>query len=170
MNSEWIRRLVLYVLFLLVIQVPLLHDWVFAGVAFPFPYVGFLLLMPLSMGRVGLLIMAFCIGLVMDIFSSTPGMHASASVTVAFFRMSWFGVVIDVNDDDADMTLSHLRWANFTLALLPLIFVHHFILFALENEGFSRFWRLLGHSFWSAVLSYVLVLLVAMLVNPKKRR
>jgi hypothetical protein len=170
MSSGWIKRLLAYVVFLVLLQVPMLHGWVLFDVAFPFPYVGFLLLVSHAMPRGWLMTLAFCIGLVMDVFSNTPGMHASASVLMCYMRSWWFGNTLDMGDDDLDLTLTHLGWVKFALALLPLIFIHHLTLFVFENEGFNATFSLLGRVFWSTLYSYALIILVAFATAPKKKR
>ncbi len=170
MINGLINRILAYIVFLVLLQVPLLQGWVLFDVAFPFPYVGFLLLVPLQLSRGWLMTLAFLIGLMMDVFSDTPGMHASASVLMCYMRSWWFGNSLDMGDDDLDLTLTHLGWAKFALAIVPLIFIHHLTLFLFENEGFNRTYSLLGRVFWSTIYSYALIILVAFATAPKKKR
>jgi len=170
MNSGVFSRYLGYFVFLVIVQLPLLHNWVLFDRAFAFPYIGFLLLLPVSMGRGWHMTLGFLIGLLMDIISDTPGMHASASVLVCYVRSMWFGFSLDMGDADLDLTLTHLGWVKFALVFLPLIFVHHCVLFVLENEGLERFWALFGRVLWSTLYSYVIILLVAFATAPKKKR
>lgn len=164
------NRLFVYCLMLVVLQIPLLHNWTVMGVAFPFPYIGFIILFPHTISRSWLMILAFLVGLLIDVFSNTPGMHAALSVLVAYLRMNWLGIFADLADEDLDISVGFLGILRMIFYCLGLIFVHHVLLFILENEGISGFLVLLNKSFWSAILSLVLVLMATFVaVRPKKR-
>lgn len=71
---------------LVLLQVLILNriDWF--GYATPFLYVYLLLKFESDISRNSLMLWAFCLGLVVDVFSDTPGMNAAASVLLAFGR------------------------------------------------------------------------------------
>jgi len=104
------------------------------------------------------------------LFSNTPGLHASASVFIAFTRLSWLGVVDDTSEEELDLTTAVLGVRRFTFYIFPLIFLHHALVFVLENEGLRWFWMLLGKTFWSSLYSFVIILIVALYVAPRGRR
>jgi len=170
MSRKLIVRLVLYFLLLVVIQIPLLHNWVLYDRAFPFPYIGFVLLLPHTFSRGWSMTLAFFLGLVIDVFSNTPGIHASASVLVAFFRIPWLGITTDSTNEELDLTISHLGLAKFTMFTLPLIFIHHLMLFILENEGFKWAGLLFGKVIWSTMFSFFLIWMVALIAAPNRRK
>ncbi|MCP4460226.1 MAG: hypothetical protein GY816_19715 [Cytophagales bacterium] len=170
MNRKLIIRLVLYFLLLVVIQIPLLHNWVLYDVAFPFPYIGFVLLLPHTLQRSWSLVIAFFLGLLIDVFSNTPGLHASVSVFVAFVRVPWLEITTDSSIDELDLTIPHLGLTKHTAFILPLIFIHHFLLFTLENEGLKWFGMLLSKVIGSTLFSYFLIWLVTLIVIPSGRR
>lgn len=62
-------------------RVPPLHRFLTPSV-----YLLFLLWLPLGIGRGALLAVGFVYGLGVDLFSRTPGLHASACTLVAFLR------------------------------------------------------------------------------------
>lgn len=170
MNSQLIKRFIVYAIILLILQIPLLHNWVINGVAFPFPYIGFIILLPHFLGRSGQMITAFAVGLVVDIFSNTPGMHASMSVLIAYTRNNWLSVVTDVSDEDLELSVHHLGWIGMLLFVWPMVFVHHLGIFVLENEGVSDFLRVLAKSFWSSLLSFSIIMVAAIVaIRPKLR-
>ncbi|MEQ9229681.1 MAG: hypothetical protein RIF46_03300 [Cyclobacteriaceae bacterium] len=170
MNRLNIKRFVIYLIFFVIIQIPMLQNWVFYGTAFPFQYIGFILLLPHDWNRNSAMLIGFFLGLLMDVFSNTPGMHAMATVFLAYARPFWLEVMTDTADEDLDLSISHLGYGRFLVMILPVVFVHHFILFALENEGFGLIWNLLGKVFWSSILSTVIIFMVGMLTMTKKRR
>ena len=69
----------------------LLQVWVFNylflfKVATPFIYIYALMLLPLNMSVSGLLWRAFIIGMLIDILSGVPGLHAASFTATAFMR------------------------------------------------------------------------------------
>jgi len=170
MSRKIIMRYVLYFLLLVVLQIPLLHNWVLSDVAFPFPYIGFILLLPHTFQKGWSLTMAFFLGLLVDVFSNTPGIHASASVLIAFIRIPWLGMTTDSSNEDFELTLSYLKPGRFTVFVLPLIFIHHMMIFTLENEGFKWVGALLLKVLASTLFSCFLIWLVAFIATPSNRR
>ena len=151
-------------------QIPLLHNWVLYHLAFPFPYIGFILLLPQTTNRSWSMFISFSIGLIMDIFSNTPGIHSSSAVLVSYLRTPWLGASTNGDNKKLDLTISSLGLHKFSLFVFPLILVHHFMLFTLENEGFKWIGTLLAKVFWSSVFSYGLICLVTIVVSPSNSR
>lgn len=170
MNSSNIQRYGVLFGLMVLLQIPLLNNWVFFNVGFPFLYVGFLLFLPMTLSRSWLLISGFLIGLLMDIFCNTPGMHAFATVFVCFIRSKWLDIILDAGDQELELTITSLGWPKFIVTILPLVFFHHLVLFALENEGFNRFGYLLVKVFSSSIVSFFLIGLIAFATAPKKKR
>ncbi len=77
-----IIRFVLLVLF----QVLVFNNIQLGGYLNPYIYVLFLLLMPFETPRWLLLVAAFTLGISIDVFSNTLGIHTSATVFMAFIR------------------------------------------------------------------------------------
>ncbi len=77
-----ILSFVLLVLF----QVLALNNIQFLGFINPYIYILFIIALPVKTPRWLSLILAFILGLTLDIFSNTLGMHAFATVLIAFLR------------------------------------------------------------------------------------
>lgn len=170
MISTDLRRILIYLVLLVVIQVPLLQNWVLFGTAFPFPYIGFILLFPHRVMRSWHMIIAFLVGLLVDVFSNTPGMHAASSVAIAYSRNFWLSLATDVSDEDLDISIQHLKIFRFLFFVMPLVFFHHILLFLLENEGFTGFLRVLSKAFWSSIISSSIIVLAAIIAVRRKQR
>jgi hypothetical protein len=85
-----VTRNVLRFFLLLVLQVLIFRRLTLGGVAFNyiqvFLYPLFLFLLPLGVNRIVLLLLGFVLGMSIDIFYDSPGLHASAAVFTAFVR------------------------------------------------------------------------------------
>ena len=73
---------------LVLVQVLLLNNICLFGLATPFIYIYFILALDRDVDRNALMAVAFALGLLVDVFSNTPGVNAGASVLVAFLRPS----------------------------------------------------------------------------------
>ena len=71
---------------LVLVQVLILNNIQISGYLNPYVYVLFVLLLPFETPNWLLLVVAFLLGLSIDLFSQTPGIHAFATVFMAFFR------------------------------------------------------------------------------------
>ena len=84
-----IRQLSKYVLHFIVlvfVQVFILNRIELGGYINPYLYILFVMLMPFQTPKWLLLLLGFFLGLTIDLFAHTPGMHSSATVLIAFLR------------------------------------------------------------------------------------
>lgn len=160
----------LNLLVFLILQIPFLYKLVLFDSAFGFFYVGFILFLPYGLSRSIGMAVAFFTGLTVDIFSNTPGIHASATILIAFIKDFWFDITIDHSDDDIQLSWNELGLWGSVKYLYPLIFVHHAIIFSIENGGFNSLGFLFVKVFYSACYSFLIVFALSFLIAPKTRR
>lgn len=165
-----IKEQILNLLFLLVVQLPLVHRITLFDRAFAFFYVGFLLLLPRTLSRSYLMVVGFFSGLLVDIFTDTPGIHASASVFILFIRNFWLSIIVDDPQEAINLNIFTLKKTNFLFFVFPLVFIHHFTIFFIENGGFHSFGLVVSKVFFSAVFSTVIISIVNFVVASKKGR
>ena len=165
------RHIVQFVL-LVLIQVLILNKIRFGGYINPYVYVLFVMLLPVDIPGWLLLMSAFGMGLSIDLFSDTQGMHAAASVMLAFVRPGVIRMISGRTVFDPG-TLPALysmgtRWVLFYI--LILVFIHHTFLFFLEIFRFSEFFITLGRIDLSTAITAIRVYIGFMLLdNPEKR-
>lgn len=165
-----IKEQILNVILLLLVQLPLVHRITLFDKAFAFFYVGFLLLLPRSLSRSYLMIIGFFSGLLVDVFTNTPGIHASASVFILFIRNFWLNVVNDDAQELTNLNIGTLKKTGFLYFTFPLVFVHHFIIFIIENGGFHLFGMVFGKIFFSAIFSTTIIFVINFIISPNRRR
>ena len=159
-----IRELVKYVgmfMFLVLIQVLLLNNIQFSGYVNPFMYVLFILLLPFHTPRYLLLILSFALGMAIDIFGNTPGIHASACTFMGFLRP---GVISAITTRESlDVTeqprVKHMGIGWFVKYTFLLVFAHHLFLFFIEAFTFHGFIHTLSRAILSTVFTIILVLI-----------
>lgn len=170
MNRISIKEQSLNLVLLLLVQLPLVHRIILFENAFSFFYVGFILLLPRTLSRSYLMIIGFIAGLLVDIFSNTPGIHASASVFIMFTRNFWLSVVNDDAQDIINLNVVSLRKTGFIYFIFPLVFLHHFILFVVENGGFHLFSIVISKVFFSSIFSTFVIFTINFLITSNRRR
>lgn len=128
---------------LVMLQVLFFNNIQFSGYINPYVYIMIILLLPTELPQWVVLVAAFLTGLIIDFFSGSPGMHASATVMAAFVRPYILGLI---SPRDGYETGSSLSMANygikwFLIYSTSVVFLHHLVLFYLEVFRFDDFFR-----------------------------
>ena len=165
-----IKEQVFNLILLLLVQFPLVHRITLFDKAFGFFYVGFILLLPRTLSRSQLMFIGFLAGLMVDVFTNTPGIHASASVFTMFIRNLWLNVVNDDFQETTNLNVSSLKKAGFLFYVFPLILIHHFLIFTIENGGFHLFGMVISRIFFSTLFTTLIVFVVNYAIANKKVR
>lgn len=157
-----ILRLGLIFILLLLLQVLLFNNIQFSGYVNPYIYLMFILLLPFEIPAWLLLILSFFTGLIVDLFSGTPGMHTAATVLAGFVRPYVLRIISprDGYETGAEpsMMVYGFRWFLFYTAIMVLI--HHTALFYLEVFRFADFFRTLARILLSSLFSVIFILLL----------
>lgn len=136
-----------------------------------FLYLGFLLFLPLRTPIVVQLLLSFGMGLTMDIFFNTGGLHAAAAVLLGFLR-PWVLRILTPRDgyDSGDTVNVHqMGWQWFGVYLLLLVLLHHAAFFVLELGSFRHFGTTLAKILVSALFTSVALLIIQLLFFPVRR-
>lgn len=167
MNNQLLKLGLLFVVSVLV-QVLFLNQIQISGFINPYIYILFILLLPTSIPRYLLLLLGFFLGITIDVFSNTPGIHASATVFISFIRPF---VVNSSNSDEKERILSPTLMNTSVVWFLKyaaiLVFLHHIFLFFIEVFSFSGFFHTLLRSLLSSVFSLVIIILSQFLIFRK---
>ena len=150
---------------LILVQVLILNQVQFNGFVNPYVYILFILLLPLNTPRYILLILAFVLGVIVDIFLNSLGVHAAASVFIAYIRPFIVRVISNREEDRSDypgVKQNTLGW--FLSYVSIMVFLHHIVLFYLEVFSFSHFFVTLGRTVISSVFSIFIIVLSQFLV------
>ena len=151
-------------------QVVLLKDLVVFNSAFCFVYLGFLLFLPLDLGRPAMMLIGFLVGISVDIFYDSLGIHAAASVLLGFLRPTWVNFLTPQGGYDSGVSprLNKMGFGWFFAYASLLIFVHHIAIFYIEAGGFSLFFFTLVKVFFSTVFTFLVLFLIQLLFNRRR--
>ncbi|MEO7214883.1 rod shape-determining protein MreD [Mucilaginibacter sp.] len=157
---------------LIFLQVFLLKNVALYDLSTPYLYILFILLLPFETPNIVLFILAFLLGLTIDMFYDTPGLHAAASTVLALVRVMFISITVqkDGFDNEPEPTLSIMgfRWF-FTYALVLTLF-HHFFLFNLEVFRITEIQYTLSRFLLSSIFTVFLILVSGLLFFRRKER
>jgi len=153
-------------LVLVLLQVLLLNHIQISGYINPYMYILFILLLPFETPRYLLLILGFLLGLSIDIFTNTPGIHASATTFLAFLRPYVINLIssrdaLEINNPPGLKQMG-LTW--FLKYAVILIIAHHLFLFYMEVFTLKGFLFTLLRCSLSAVFTIILIILSQFLI------
>ncbi len=168
---ELLARNVLRFIFLIIFQVLILNNVQLGGFINPYLYVFFILMLPIDIPGWLLLLLAFVMGLSIDLFENTAGMHTSASVFMAFCRPYLLSMISPREGFDrgsvATIQKFGIGWMLTYAGILILL--HHFALFYLEIFRFSSFFSTLLRVILSSAFTLGLVIVSQYLFSTVKK-
>lgn len=170
MNSRVLQNIFRFIMLVLV-QVLVLNSVNLEGYINPYIYVLFVLLLPIDISKSQLLFLSFLLGLTIDFFGNTLGLHAAATVLVAFARpgvIQLFFSNIEFNAKE-EPGLQRLKFSGFFRYVFVLVFIHNFTLFMLELLSFDGFLYTLYRIMLNTLLSMLLIFITIFLFKKKTR-
>lgn len=166
------RTVILYVLsllFVMAFQLLLLENVQLFGYLNPYYYPILILLWPVKWNRALSLIVAFGLGLVMDFFENSGGLHTSALVLLAYVRpLVLQSLVARAAEEGLSVDLPTLGASKFLTFTAMGLFIFHFWLFALEAFAWSELFWVLLRSLASTAVSVALVYASQLLMVSKE--
>jgi len=168
MNSAMLFNITRFIL-LLAVQVVIFNNFNFLGYINPFPYILFIILYPVNGNKYGLLAASFFLGLIMDLFCNSGGVHTAACLTLAYFRPSIFKFSFGLSYEYQTVRLNDvLTPERFSFILLAVI-IHHLTLFVLEVFTFEFLWDIILRTVVSTLFTIIICILIIYLIKPSKR-
>jgi cell shape-determining protein MreD len=117
------------------------------------------------------MMIGFLLGISIDIFYDSLGLHAFSMVLVAYLRNYWLAVITPQGGYDAGtlpvLEANGIKW--FLLYTIPLIFIHHFVLFFWEVAGFRNFWFTFLKIISSMMFTLVVILILQFTFGSRRR-
>ncbi len=152
---------------LVFLQVFLLNNINLLGYINPYLYILFILLYPSSGNQTLLIFLSFLLGLSVDIFEDSGGVHAAACAFVAYIRpvvlKYSFGISYEYNSVKLEKAAPTERF----IYVASIIFIHNFVMFALEIFSFEHILLLLKSTLFSGIFTLVLIIGSLILFNKK---
>lgn len=134
---------------------------------FIYPLIIFLL--PLNIPRPVVLLLSFLLGIIIDLFYNSPGIHASACVFTAYVRpfvLNW----LEPQEGYSTNFVPTYRSLGFSLFLMystVLLGAHLFFYFSVESFSFVFIFEIVLNSIFSLIASLLLMQLLMLIFNPE---
>jgi rod shape-determining protein MreD len=162
-------RIIFRFILLVIIQVLVLDNINFGGYINPYLYVLFILMLPYETPGWLLLFSSFALGYSVDIFTNTPGMHAAATVFMAFCRPAILKLFKQKQDYEPGTypSLHFMGFQVFFLYALMMVLIHHTALFFLEIFRLNEIILTLMRAGFSSIFTLLLIIIVQYLFYSK---
>jgi hypothetical protein len=169
--NEIIRNIVRFITLVLV-QVLIVKNIELGRFINPFVYVLFLIILPFETPKWALLFTAFILGITIDMFYDTAGLHAAACVFMAYIRPGVLKLFSprDGYESGTQPTVQYLGIPWFLSYAGILVVTHHLILFYLEIFRFSEFFSTFFRVIVSSIFTMILIIVIQYLFNRKKEQ
>ncbi|MCW5518711.1 rod shape-determining protein MreD [Aureitalea sp. L0-47] len=165
-NNEALVNAVRFIVLVLV-QVILLNNINLFGYVNPYLYVLFIIVYPFSGNKSLLIGLAFVLGLSIDIFSDSGGIHAAACSFLAYVRPAFLKVSFGVSYEYNMVKISTAAIGERLTYISLMVFTHHLILFSLEIFNFNHILLILKSTLFSGIFSVVLIFCTILLFSRR---
>ncbi|MBK5272100.1 MAG: rod shape-determining protein MreD [Bacteroidia bacterium] len=162
-----IGRLAIFILVQVYVlnKIPHLHRFIT-----PYLYYLFILWLPFSISRLGLMFIAFITGLILDYFMVTPGLHAAACVLIAYIRPFVINILTpkDITGFNyKEPSAVAMGWTPFAVYVFTLTLLHHGYMLFLEWLDFGNILDFAIRVVATTGISMLLIFIVELLF-PRK--
>jgi rod shape-determining protein MreD len=168
--SILLRNIIRFVL-LLLLQVFVLNNILLHQLVSLNLYMLFVLLLPFNLPRPALMLLALLMGLSLDMFMNTEGMHAAACVFIAYIRPFIINILSPQGGFETTQkspSMTSMGVSQFLIYAAILVFIHNLVFFTLEVYGFGNIFYLLLKIICSTAASIALVVLYELLFFSRK--
>jgi hypothetical protein len=171
MINQIVSNLIRFIVLVLV-QVLILNNVQLNGYINPFMYILFIMLLPIETPGWLLLLLSLAMGLTIDMFSNTLGMHAAACVFIGYLRPRIIRSISprDGYESEANPNVTDMGFRWFISYTIIMVLLHHFVLFFIEAFSFVEFFSTLFRVILSSILTILLIIISQYLFTSNKQQ
>lgn len=155
---EWTKQFGRYIL-VMMLQVLLFDQLQLWGACHPYIYVLCLLMMPITLPHSADMLIGAVVGLIMDIFCNSLGIHTASCILIMFIRPYLLGAI--VNDKDRlneQISLHAVGMEALVKYAVILVVLHHLTVFSLAAWSWSHLWFVLIETIISSTITVALII------------
>jgi hypothetical protein len=116
-----------------------------------------------------LIISSFLIGITMDLFSNSGGVHAASCLILAYTRPYLFKFAFGLSYEYQTVRINDVLTPERFSFLLLAVTVHHFTLFILEVFQLSSLWDILLRTILGTLFTLLMCIVLIYLFKPSRR-
>ncbi len=168
MNSTLLYNIARFIL-LLAVQILIFNNMNFLGYINPYPYILFIILYPVNGNKTGLLVASFFLGIIMDMFCNSGGVHAASCLILAYYRPFIFKFAFGLSYEYQTIRLNDVLTPERFSFILIAVVIHHFTLFLLEVFRLNFLWEILLKTILSTIFTILICIIIIYIIKPNKR-
>lgn len=136
------------------------------------PYIMLIIMLPFETDKLLVLVVSFLLGVIIDYFYDSSGLHASACTLTGFSRYYVLKYISprDGYDSGVSPTADEMGLEWFIRYTGTLVVIHHFTLFFIEVFRFSEFFQTFLRALLSSAGSLLFIYLIQFLFFTRIRR
>ncbi|MDX1830353.1 MAG: rod shape-determining protein MreD [Lutibacter sp.] len=168
--SKLIFRNIVRFILLVLFQVLVFNHINLFGYINPFIYISWVFLFPVRKSKSLLLLTSFFLGILIDTFSDTGGIHTAAILTTAYFRLPILEMVMRKKDFDYVLfNIRNLALNKLFLFISILTFLDTFVVFLLDYFNFSDIGSIISNTILTSIFT-ILISFFGILLFTKKHK
>lgn len=154
---------------LILAQVAIFNNINFLGYINPYIYIIFIFLFPIKDNRLILLLVSFLLGMTLDMFLDSGGVHAAASVFLAYSRPLLLKFSFGMLYEHQSIKFNNLELGSLISYVGIGTLLHHIILFSLEIFNISSVWLILKKTLFSSIFTTIVAVLIIILFGQNRK-
>ena len=168
MANALLRYLLLFVVCILV-QALIFNHIVLFHVAIPIVFIYFLVRLPIQLKLPYLFTLAFLLGLIIDIFSDTPGVNALACTLIAALREPIYYAYMAKDDTTSRITpsVSSMGIMEYSKYLFTFVVIYCILTFTIEYFSFADVKAIVILAGASSLFTFIILLAIDCLIPSK---
>lgn len=168
MNSSVLINILRFVLLVLA-QELIFNNLNLKGWLNPYPYIIFIFLYPVNANQKGLLLASFFLGLTLDLFANSGGVHACASLILAYIRPVFFKFAFGLSYEYQTIKLNDRISPDRLTFIFLCVITHHFLLFTFEFFKFTFIIDILIRTIATTIFTFIVSIILMYLFKTNKK-
>lgn len=164
MNSAQSLQIVRFALLLLA-QVLIFSHINFLGYVNPYLYILFVALFPVKNDRMSFLFVSFLLGISIDMFLDSGGIHAAALVTIAFLRPPVLKYSFGALYDHQNIKFHKVDLSQLFTYITILTVLHNLVLFMLDFFNLSDIFTIVKSILFSSIFTILICMMITIIFS-----
>lgn len=160
---------IIFGLILILLQQIIFNNINLFGYINPLMYILFIIYYPIKNNRILFIFMSFCLGLTVDIFSDTLGLHSASCLVLAYLRPIILKISFGLAYIHQVIKFQNIGFKNRLIYLTLSTITHNFVIFSLEIFSLTNFTYLLQKVLLTALFTVFLGLIFSYLFKPTNK-
>lgn len=171
MNNPWVKYSI-YFVFIILLQGLVFNQIQFSGLVYPMVYSIAIIILPVETSLLLSVSIAVILGIGVDMFSDTFGLHTSSAILIAYSRPTVLKLLRPRDGYDSVLLLSihDMGKAWFLTFATIIVGIHNLWFFTFELLRFDLIFTIILKTVFSTIVTlFIIILLQYLLYKPTKK-